>query len=138
MTRKFLVLALMIVPLAFVACGDDSDDSTTSAAETSSTTTEAASGGGEGGTVTIGETEFALDPADPSTGAGAVSFDVSNDGSIPHNLEVEGNGIEEVTDTIEPGSSATLDVDLEPGTYKIYCSIGDHEEQGMVGELTVQ
>ena len=137
MTRKFLALSLVIVPLALAACGEDSEDTTTSATETSATTTEASSGG-EGGSVSISETEFALDPSDATSGAGAVSFDVTNDGQIPHNLEVEGNGVEEVTETIEPGGSATLDVELEPGTYKIYCSIGDHEAQGMVGELTVQ
>jgi uncharacterized cupredoxin-like copper-binding protein len=32
-----------------------------------------------------------------------------------------------------------LPVDLsEPGTYRFYCPVGNHEQLGMVGEVTVQ
>jgi plastocyanin len=125
------------IPLTFAACGDD-DETTSAAGDTAATTTEtAATGGGGGETIDISETEFALDPSDPTAAAGAVTFNVSNDGSTVHDLEVEGNGIAEATDPIEAGSSAELTVDLEPGEYKIYCTIGDHAAQGMEGTLTV-
>ena len=130
-----LILCLAVVPLVFVACGDDDDEeaaTTTSSAETSTT----ASGGGE--TVDIVETEFALDPPDASVAAGEVTFAISNEGQIAHNLEIEGNGVEEVSDTIEGGSSTELAVELEAGTYEMYCNIGDHAEQGMEGEVTVE
>ncbi|HEX2097708.1 MAG TPA: plastocyanin/azurin family copper-binding protein [Rubrobacteraceae bacterium] len=55
-----------------------------------------------------------------------------------HALEIEGNGIEEETDDIEPGGSAELEVNLEPGTYELYCPVGNHEERGMVGTVTVR
>ena len=103
---------------------------------TAASTTESSSGGGE--SVDISETEFKLDPSDPTAKAGSVTFAVSNDGGTVHDLEIQGNGVEESTDPIESGASDELTVDLEPGTYKIYCNIGDHEAQGMVGELTVQ
>ena len=32
--------------------------------------------------------------------AGSVTFDVTNDGATVHNLEIEGNGVEEVTDDL--------------------------------------
>ena len=139
MLRKSLALFAVVIPLALYACGSD-DSSTTSASETSSTesSTVASSGNGAGGTVDISETEFKLDPSDPTVEAGSVTFDVSNDGQTTHNLEVEGNGVEEVTDDIDAGGTAQLAVDLEPGTYEIYCSIDSHREQGMEGELTVQ
>ena len=138
MVRKLLLCVAVAIPLTFAACGDD-DETTTAASDTSTeaTTTEASSEGG-GATVDISETEFALDPADPTTDAGSVTFNVSNDGQTVHNLEVEGNGVEEVTDTIEAGASAQLTVDLEAGDYKIYCTIGDHAAQGMEGTLTVE
>ena len=139
MVRKLLVLVVLMVPLMAVGCGDDEDETTAASETTAAETTsddQAASGGGE--TITIGETEFALDPADPTAAAGDVTFEVSNDGGIPHNLEVEGNGVEEVTNTIDPGGSESLTVALEPGTYELYCSIGDHADQGMTGELTVE
>ena len=129
MVRKFLVLVAVAVPLTFAACGGDDETSTTAAASDTSTeasTTEASttdSSGGGGETVDISETEFALDPYDPTAKAGSVTFNVSNDGNTVHDLEVEGNGVEESTDSIEAGASDELTVDLEPGTYKIYCNI---------------
>ncbi len=39
---------------------------------------------------------------------GPVTVAVENTGSIPHQLEIEGNGIEQRTELIQPGSSATL------------------------------
>jgi uncharacterized cupredoxin-like copper-binding protein len=139
--RRFLALLAIAIPLVLAACGGDDDESNTAASggETSteaSTTTSVASGAGE--TVKVGETEFKLDPSDPTTKAGQVTFDVSNDGSTTHNLEVEGNGVEEETEDLQPGQSGKLSVDLKPGSYEIYCSIDDHKDLGMEGTLTVQ
>ena len=66
------------------------------------------------------------------------TFAVTNDGQVPHALEVEGPDGEAETDTIEPGKSDDLKVDLgKAGTYEWYCPIGNHKEQGMKGEITV-
>jgi plastocyanin len=141
--RKVLAFVAIAIPLTFAACGGDDESSTTAASATGATSTEASTtdssgSGAESGGVAISETEFALDPSDPSTKAGSVTFDVTNDGSTVHDLEVEGNGVEESTDPIEAGGNAKLTVDLEPGTYEIYCNIADHRDQGMEGTLTVQ
>ena len=50
---------------------------------------------------------------------------------------VQGNGVDEKTPTIQPGKSATLNVDLKPGTYDVYCSIPGHKQAGMDVKLTV-
>jgi plastocyanin len=145
--RKSLVLVavLITIPFTLAACGGDDDEDTTAASDTTTeetttdeaTTTEAAGGGG-GETISISETEFALDPSEATVAAGPVSIDVSNDGGAVHNLEVEGDGIEEITADLQPGDSETLELDLPAGTYVMYCAIGDHREQGMEGELTVE
>lgn len=142
MARKFLALIAIVVPLALVACGGDDETSTGASSDTTATesTTESsttASGGG-GETVDIAETEYKLDPADPSVKAGSVTFNVSNDGAIVHNLEIEGSGVEDITDDLQPGDSGELTVDLQPGTYEIYCNIDGHQDLGMEGEVTVQ
>jgi uncharacterized cupredoxin-like copper-binding protein len=141
--RKLLVLTalLIAIPLTFAACGDDDDESTTAASSdtsTESSTESSTSTTASGETVAITEADFSIDPSDPSTKAGTVTFDVTNDGQTVHNLEVEGNGVEEVTDDIEPGGTAQLAVDLEPGTYEMYCAIGNHRELGMDGTVTVE
>jgi uncharacterized cupredoxin-like copper-binding protein len=134
--RKLLVLIAIAVPLTLAACGGDDETTSASSDTTAAETSTTASGGGE--TVSISETEFSLDPSDATVKAGSVTFDVSNDGGTDHNLEIEGNGVEEVTDTLAPGDTGQLTVDLEPGTYEMYCSIDGHREQGMEGEVTVQ
>jgi uncharacterized cupredoxin-like copper-binding protein len=52
-------------------------------------------------------------------------------------VEVEGNGVEEETDTVTDGS-ARLALDLEAGEYTFYCPVGNHEQAGMSGTLTVR
>jgi plastocyanin len=70
---------------------------------------------------------------------GPVTVAVENTGSIPHQLEIEGNGIEQRTELIQPGSSATLRLNLTPGSYEVYCPVGgdSHKKLGMETHLTV-
>ena len=120
---RLLVALVLSLAAAFVlaACGSSSEESAGSQ------------------TVAIGETEFALDPSSVQVDeAGTVTFTVTNNGKIDHAFEVEGQGVEEETETIAPGESAELTVDLtESGSYEIYCPIDDHREKGMEGTLTV-
>jgi plastocyanin len=69
--------------------------------------------------------------------AGSVTIDFDNPSRVPHAVEVEGNGVEEETETITEGA-AKLTVDLEAGEYKFYCPVGNHEQAGMAGALTVR
>jgi uncharacterized cupredoxin-like copper-binding protein len=100
---------------------------------------EQASASGGGKTIQIKETDFKLAPAQVNVAStGSVTFEAANDGQVDHALEVEGNGVEEETDTISPGSSAKLTVDLsKPGTYEVYCPIDNHRQMGMEATLTV-
>jgi uncharacterized cupredoxin-like copper-binding protein len=131
--------------IGLAACGDDDDSSDDSAASTTDasasadSSTASGSGGGGSQTVAVSETEYALDPANPTVKPGSVTFDVSNDGQIVHTLEVEGpSGEQELEADLQPGQTGKLTVDLnEPGTYEFYCPIADHKEQGMEGEITV-
>jgi uncharacterized cupredoxin-like copper-binding protein len=143
--RAYLRLAAIILSVAaalsVAACGGDDDDDNGGSDQTAASTQATTGGGGGGGgeTVQIGETEFALDPSEANVQAGEVPFEVTNDGSTVHDLEVEGQGVEEKTDLIEPGQSATLTVDLsQSGSYEMYCTVDSHREQGMEGEVTVQ
>jgi plastocyanin len=92
------------------------------------------------GTVVVEEREFKLSPSPTKvSGIGVYTFKGLNKGSIPHVLEVEGQGIEEETAEIEPGESATIEISLPaPGTYEVYCPLDDHKEKGMVAEFIVE
>ena len=83
--------------------------------------------------------EWTIRLSEATVPAGAVTFTVTNDGSIPHALEVEGNGTEWETPLIQPGASATLTLAVRPGTYEVYCPVGEdsHKKLGMEAHLTV-
>jgi hypothetical protein len=70
---------------------------------------------------------------------GPVEFEVTNGGTIPHALEIEGRGVEQDTPQIRPGSSATLKLELRSGNYELYCPVGkgSHRMLGMMSRLAV-
>jgi plastocyanin len=83
--------------------------------------------------------EWTIKLSETAVPAGAVTFTVTNGGSIPHAFEVEGQGTEQETPLIQPGASATLTLTLEPGTYEVYCPVGEnsHKKLGMEAHLQV-
>jgi predicted lipoprotein with Yx(FWY)xxD motif/uncharacterized cupredoxin-like copper-binding protein len=88
-------------------------------------------------TVEVTLTEFAIDMP-TELPAGPTVFHITNAGQGTHNFEIEGQGIEmELEANLGAGESGTLEVDLQPGTYEIYCPVGNHADQGMELELTV-
>jgi plastocyanin len=110
---------------------------------------QAAGGEGAGGgepvrgeasrTIRALEDEFSikLDPGPPRA-AGSYTFDVVNQGNIDHDLEVQGEGVEEKTPLIGPGKTARVTADLKPGKYKLYCTVPGHEESGMKVDVSVR
>jgi uncharacterized cupredoxin-like copper-binding protein len=121
------------------AGGTETTKAPTSAQSTSTaaTTTAATTTTSAATSVPASETEFKITLPKSSLSAGSYSFAVKNDGHIPHDFVVKGNGVDEKTPTIQPGKSATLKVDLKPGTYDVYCSIPGHKQAGMDVKLTV-
>ena len=90
-------------------------------------------------TIRVKETEFALKPAEITLEKpGTYLFKAVNSGGTVHALEVEGQGIEEETEEIQPGQSAELKVKLKTGTYELYCPVDGHKEEGMEGKVIVK
>jgi plastocyanin len=130
---------------ALTACGGDSDDgdaaaTTSAAAETTTEATEsspAAGGETQAQALTATEENFSISLDKDTLTAGTYEITVVNNGSATHDLAVEEDGTTEATsDSIAPGESTTLTVDLDAGEYVFYCSIGNHRAMGM--EITVQ
>jgi uncharacterized cupredoxin-like copper-binding protein len=83
--------------------------------------------------VMVKEAEFNI--AMPSTlAAGKYTFEVQDDGKIPHDLAIKGGA---KTKLIQPGGSAQLTVTLKPGKYHFYCTVPGHEQAGMKIDVTV-
>ncbi len=94
---------------------------------------------GETTAVTARLSEWKVELSTGRIPAGAVTFTVTNAGTIPHAFEVEGRGLEQETPIIQPGGTATLTLSLAPGTYEVYCPVGEdsHKKLGMETRLTV-
>jgi uncharacterized cupredoxin-like copper-binding protein len=59
--------------------------------------------------------------------------------SLSHNVTVASSSgaVVGATPTFQ-GASKTLSLNLQPGTYKFYCSVPGHRMAGMGGTLTVK
>ena len=92
----------------------------------------------ESETVAVTEGEMFIELSEDSFSAGTYTFEVTNTGSMRHDFVVEQNG-EDVanTEVLQPGESTTLEVDLAPGEYVFYCSVGAHRAAGMEVTVTV-
>jgi plastocyanin len=140
MTRRFLLLLLTVLALvvAVAACGGDDDDEGSEEPAAEETTEDTGGGGGE--TIMLAADpggDLAFDQTELTAAAGEVTIELTNESGIPHNVEVEGNGVEEVSETITEGSTS-LTLTLEPGEYEFYCAVPGHREGGMEGTLTVE
>jgi plastocyanin len=70
--------------------------------------------------------------------AGTYTFHVTNDGTMGHNLTVNGPGVSnQTTGTFDAGGTADLTVTLKNGTYDLYCSVPGHKALGMDATITV-
>ncbi len=96
-------------------------------------------GGSATDAIPIRVADFMIDPDDVTAAGPAVTFEISNDGPTPHNFTIRNDSDEVVAATgdLSTGESETLNADLEPGTYTIFCSFAGHESLGMSGTLTV-
>ena len=142
MTRRLLllVLTMLMLTLGVAACGGDDDDGGGTAAEPA-TDTDTGGGGGGGGTVLMLTADpggaLSFDQTELTAPAGEVTIQLMNDSGTPHNVEIEGNGVEETSETITEGMTE-LTVTLEPGEYEFYCAVDGHKAAGMEGTLTVE
>jgi uncharacterized cupredoxin-like copper-binding protein len=137
----------MALGLLTACSGGEEPDAaaTTSAAAPASGAEETATGSAptsahaaESRTVTATEGNMFIELSADSFSAGSYTFEVVNEGSATHDFVVERDGSDVAgTETIAPGASTTLTVDLEPGEYVFYCSVGNHRAMGMEVTVTV-
>jgi len=136
-TARLAASAGMFIAVALVlaGCGGGSSAGT---ASTSSAATSSAAAGGTGTTVTATEQEFSITVSQPTFKAGAYTFKVTNQGKFPHNLTIEGPGVDKVaTPTMQAGQSGEVTVTLQTGSYELWCSVDSHKDKGMDMKITV-
>lgn len=86
--------------------------------------------------LTVEATEFAYAPSELSVpSAGSSTIQLVNVGIVEHDLTIDELDFQ-IAVAIGETAEGTL-TDVEPGTYKFYCTVPGHEVNGMVGELVV-
>jgi len=83
--------------------------------------------------------DFLLRPQTVRARAGTLTFDVTNEGRIPHNFRLRrGEGEPLKITTLLPGETGTRRADLPRGDYRMVCTVANHEELGMTGTLVLR
>jgi plastocyanin len=91
------------------------------------------------GRVDVALDDFLIRPQRIRASSGRIDFRVSNRGKVGHTLRVLRGDREVVAvKTLLPGRSARAAGRLTRGDYKLVCILGNHEELGMYGTLTIR
>jgi plastocyanin len=145
---RILTLISLLCALSIVAagCGGDDDDDGGGSGSANTQTKESSGGGGGGGGGKVQTLKLSADPG------GALKFDKSsltakpgkveivmdNPSSLPHAVELEGQGLEVSGDTVQKGGVSKAAGTVKAGKYEYYCPVDGHKAAGMEGTLTVQ
>jgi plastocyanin len=81
---------------------------------------------------------FRFDRETLESGAGPVRLVMENPSSVPHNVSIEGAGVDEEGETVRKGGTSTVSATLRAGRYEFYCSVPGHRQGGMEGTLTIR
>ena len=133
----------LVLLIAILALGGGSNPPAFATAAPVSGGSPAAGGGGNEAPAPAGDTainvvekDFAIAMDKTTIKAGSITINIKNNGPTPHNIAVK--ELNKASDTIDPGKTGSLAVDLKPGAYTVICNIPGHEQLGMKITLTVQ
>jgi len=91
--------------------------------------------------VSVKSAEYLFILSRPSVNAGAVTVELNNYGEDPHNLHLkrQGGGAEPELEIAETGPQqrTVAQFALAAGTYRLWCSLPEHDELGMHATLEV-
>ncbi len=130
-------LAILIAALALVLAGCGSSNKNAGSNSSGAASTPSGGGGQQLALAAPADGSIKFDKTTLHAKAGTVTINFDNPSSTAHAVEIEGNGVEEASDTIT-NSKTSVTADLKPGTYEFYCPVGSHRSQGMEGKLTVK
>jgi plastocyanin len=120
MRRTLVCLAAATLALPLVACGGSDDGASGCTAAGNQVTVKAKD-----------ELKFDADSYTADTGCLEITYE--NTGSVAHTLLIE----DEPGFKLAIGSTDKGSIDLEAGTYTLFCDVPGHEAAGMKADLVV-
>jgi plastocyanin len=70
--------------------------------------------------------------------AGPLTVRSPNPSGTPHDIALEGNGVDAKGEVVSNNGVSEFEVDVQPGEYTFFCTVEGHREGGMEGTLTVK
>jgi uncharacterized cupredoxin-like copper-binding protein len=155
--KRWMLFPGIAVMLLGAACGGGTPSAPATPRAESPSVAGPRTAGGTAVSVTEKDFSIAVDPS--SAAEGSVNFSIDNQGPSTHefvvfktdlepdalptdndgNVDEEGEGVEHIDEQedIASGSTALLDVTLEPGSYVLICNLPGHYKAGMHVGFTV-
>jgi uncharacterized cupredoxin-like copper-binding protein len=150
--RMTAIAVALTLALGLSACSSDDSSSESSDSGGATTTTQAPA---NAQSIDTSLTEMAISVSPDSATAGDVTFNVTNDGTMPHELVViktdkkagdlptDSSGTADETGSIgetevEPGASSELSLNLKAGHYALICNLPGHYSAGMYADFNVK
>jgi plastocyanin len=126
--RSRACLPLLLAAALATGCGDDERERPNGPVKSFA----------EGQPVKVAGKEYFFTPARVRASGDPIRIELANEGSLAHNLKVL-QGARDLggTPTFPGGETRAGTVELAPGRYRMVCTVANHEELGMVGELEV-
>ena len=130
-------LAILVAALALVLAGCGSSNKNAGSNSSGAASTPSGGGGEQLALAAPADGSIKFDKTTLDAKAGTVTINFDNPSTNPHAVVIEGNGVEESSDTVTK-SKTSVTADLKAGKYTFYCPVDGHRAQGMEGTLTVK
>lgn len=126
MRIRLMTVQALVAAVLLAACGGGDDPAVGGDASDATA----------GATLTVTAGDLFFEPEDLDASAGTVTIELVNEGSAQHTFVIEELDDTTVADAAA-GATDTGTVDIEAGTYTVYCDVPGHREAGMEATLTV-
>jgi len=134
-----LLFVLTVAGLVLAACGDSGAGEGGGAGASASDSASTGTGRSliRGDTVEVSLDEYVIDMPD-TIPAGRVVFRIRDVGMEDHDIQIQdGDSVLFLVTPLGPGETRMAETTLEPGSYRVICTVSGHEARGMSVPLVV-
>jgi plastocyanin len=132
------IAAVLMTALAVTGCGGGGGEKATPTSSPKATSTSSPKESAGVLSLQADASQLKFDKSALSAKPGKVTIVMKNPSPLPHDVAIEGNGVDVKGKVVNQGGTSTAIASLKAGTYTFYCSVDNHRQAGMEGTLTVK
>ena len=133
-----IVAVFTATAVAISGCGGGGEEKATPTSSPNATRTSSPTESAGVLSLQADQSQLKFDKSTLSAKPGKVTIVMQNPSALPHDVAIEGNGVDVTGKTVNQGGTSTATANLKAGTYTFYCSVDNHRQAGMEGTLTVK